>query len=107
MALGLSGLSVGLGTCLPSFRESDPSKIVMGFGGTLNVVAGLLLLMLAVPLMALPAHVVYAREPDQAIGFLSFPWWVWAQHAGGLIIGAAAAVAPVRAGVTRLRAMEF
>src|SRR5207248_10674590 len=23
MALGLSGLSVGLGTCLPSFRETD------------------------------------------------------------------------------------
>ena len=107
MALGLSGLSVGLGTCLPSFREIDPSKIVMGFGGTLNVVAGLLLLMVVVPLMALPAHLVYSRDPDQALGFVAFPWWVWLPHFVGLLVGLAGAIAPVRAGVRRLRAMEF
>src|SRR5262249_34557905 len=33
LAVGLSGLSVGLSACLPNFRESDPSKIAVGFGG--------------------------------------------------------------------------
>ena len=54
---GLSGLSVGLGAIVPNFRETDPSKIAVGFGGTLNLVAGL-----DVPaagasaLMAVPYH---------------------------------------------------
>ena len=41
IALGLSGLNVGLGAYLPNFRETDPSKIVVGFGGTVNMVVGL------------------------------------------------------------------
>ena len=48
LALGLSGLSVGLGAWMPNFRESDPSKIAVGFGGTLNLVAGLLFLLLEI-----------------------------------------------------------
>src|SRR5207245_11286893 len=34
LAVGLSGLSVGIGACIPNFRESDPSKIGVGFGRT-------------------------------------------------------------------------
>src|SRR5262249_55314334 len=52
LALGLSSLSVGLGACMPNFRESDPSKIAVGFGGTLNLVVGLLFLLVTVALMA-------------------------------------------------------
>ena len=48
LALGLSGLSVGLGAWMPNFRESDPSKIAVGFGGTLNLIAGLLFLLAVV-----------------------------------------------------------
>ena len=44
LALGFSGMSVGLGACMPNFRETDPSKIAVGFGGTVNLVVGLLLL---------------------------------------------------------------
>ena len=46
LAGGLSGLSVGLGAWLPNFRESDPSKIAVGFGGTLNLVVGLVFLLM-------------------------------------------------------------
>ncbi|HZU35820.1 MAG TPA: hypothetical protein VFA18_07925, partial [Gemmataceae bacterium] len=56
LAFGLSGLSVGLGATMPNFRESDPSKIAVGFGGTLNLVAGLLFLLLTIGLMAVPWH---------------------------------------------------
>ncbi len=107
LALGLSGLSVGLGACLPNFRETDPSKIAMGFGGMINVIAGLLLLLVAVLLLALPAHLAYARAPDQPLSMADLPWWVWAAHAAGLAIGLTATVAPLRAGVRTLRAMEF
>ncbi|HEY1378857.1 MAG TPA: hypothetical protein VGF55_18800, partial [Gemmataceae bacterium] len=41
VAVGLSGLSVGLGAVVPNFRETDPSRIAVGFGGTLNLISGL------------------------------------------------------------------
>src|SRR5947209_16259977 len=44
LALAFSGLSVGLGACMPNFRETDPSKIAVGFGGTVNLIAGLLMM---------------------------------------------------------------
>src|SRR5207248_6317316 len=56
LAVGLSGLSVGLGAIVPNFRETDPSKIAVGFGGTLNLIAGLLYLVLVLALMAAPYH---------------------------------------------------
>ncbi|HTL53935.1 MAG TPA: hypothetical protein VL860_15285 [Planctomycetota bacterium] len=34
---GLCGLSVGLGATFPSFGETNPSKIVSGFGGTVTL----------------------------------------------------------------------
>ena len=34
LVIGLSGLSVGLGALLADFRETNPSKIASGFGGT-------------------------------------------------------------------------
>jgi len=42
IALGLSAINVGLGAYLPNFKETDPSKIVVGFGGTVNMVVGLI-----------------------------------------------------------------
>src|SRR5207248_592283 len=60
LALGLSGLSVGLGAWMPNFRESDPSKIAVGFGGTVNLVVGLFYLLLILVLMSLPVHLYYA-----------------------------------------------
>jgi ABC-2 type transport system permease protein len=107
LALGLSGLSVGIGACLPNFRETDPSKITMGFGGMLNVIAGILLLLVLVTLMAAPAHLVLARAPDQALALTDLLWWVWAPHLVGLVLGLAAAIVPLRVGVRTLRAMEF
>ena len=41
LCAGLSGISVGLGARLPNLRETDPSKIAVGFGGTLNLLVSL------------------------------------------------------------------
>ena len=42
ICVGASGLTVGLSACLPNFRETDPSKIVVGFGGTVSMVLSIL-----------------------------------------------------------------
>src|SRR5262245_64518966 len=71
LAVGLSGLSVGLSACLPNFRETDPSKIAVGFGGTLNLVAGLLFLCVIVAVMAAPWHVYLSIRGE------TDPWVWW------------------------------
>lgn len=108
LALGLSGLSVGLGAWMPNFRESDPSKIAVGFGGTLNLVAGLFFLVLVVGLMAVPWHLEAARlGKGTEMGEAEFNWWMSLLLAAGLGLGAAAIMVPLRIGAKALRQMEF
>jgi ABC-2 type transport system permease protein len=103
LAAGLSGLSVGLSARLPNFRETDPSKIAVGFGGTLNLVAGLLFLCLVVAFMAAPWHIYLAirEEPDWRAS------WLLLGVVPGMVLGALAVVLPLRAGARALRRMEF
>jgi ABC-2 type transport system permease protein len=107
LALGLSGLSVGLGASLPNFRESDPSKIAVGFGGTLNLVVGLLFLLLMIGVMAAPWHLYLAARADMDSSQVAFPAWLWLGVALGVGLGALAAVLPLQAGARALRKMEF
>jgi ABC-2 type transport system permease protein len=106
LAVGLSGLSVGLGAIVPNFRETDPSKIAVGFGGTLNLIAGLLYLLLVIALTAGPYHLAAGLSPRDTL-----PPWVWkwiaAGVALGVVLGVAATVVPLRAGARVLRNMEF
>jgi len=113
LAAGLSGLSVGLGACMPNFRESDPSKIAAGFGGTLNLVAGLLFLLLVLGLMAAPWHlgVYLATLPvvsEIGAGLVASSTGLIATGVTlGLLAGIVAVVLPLRAGIQALRMMEF
>ena len=104
LALGLSAINVGLGAYLPTFRETDPSKIVVGFGGTVNMVAGLGFLIAVIGLMAVPFHA--AQLANRALGGPVSPW-VFAGVPVAIVLGAAAVVLPLRAGARALRGMEF
>jgi ABC-2 type transport system permease protein len=106
LAVGLSGLSVGLGACVPNFRETDPSKIAVGFGGTLNLIAGLLYLVLVIALTAGPFHLIAGLNPEGGVPARAWPW-VAGGLAAWLAVGAAATVLPLRAGARVLRRMEF
>jgi ABC-2 type transport system permease protein len=113
LALGLSGLSVGLGAWMPNFRESDPSKIAVGFGGTLNLVIGLLYLVNVFLFMSLPLHLHYAAmefHKEDHFGFnfgLFTSWWLGIGTLLGIIVCAAAVILPLRIGARSLRRMEF
>jgi ABC-2 type transport system permease protein len=108
LSAGLSGLSVGMGALLPNFRESDPSKIAVGFGGTLNLIAGLAFLLVILGLMALPWHLFMAmrREAEGPRSPFMYPV-VIAGVLAGLVVGAAGVLVSLRAGVQALRKVEF
>ena len=105
VAVGLSGLNVGLGAYMPDFRETDPSKIVVGFGGTMNMMLGLAFLLVVVAFMAAPVHAAgvakgYGMNPV-------LPWWSYLGVPLGVLVGAAAVVLPMQAGARALDATEF
>jgi ABC-2 type transport system permease protein len=109
IAVGLSALNVGLGAYLPTFKETDPSKIVVGFGGTVNMVVGLTFLVVVIGTMVVPFHAAElakgASRAARAVGqvnplvYLGIP--------AALAVGAVATVVPLRAGARSLREMEF
>jgi ABC-2 type transport system permease protein len=51
MTFSLTGLSVGLGVLYPNMKDSNPSKIVSGFGGTLCLVLSFLYILGSVLLL--------------------------------------------------------
>ncbi len=57
ICIGLSALAVGLGTMYPDFTSDDPSKIVSGFGGTLNLVLSLAFVVLILLIGATPVYI--------------------------------------------------
>jgi ABC-2 type transport system permease protein len=103
---------------MPNFRETDPSKIAVGFGGTLNLVAGLLFLVVTLALMVLPWHAMTGLAAGREIIKGGDPTSVTllnprglavvtAGVAGGLVTGATAVFIPLRMGARALRQMEF
>lgn len=112
LCLGLSGISVGLGARLPNLRESDPSKIAAGFGGTFNLLVSLVFIFTIVTAMAVPCHLYFAGQdfPESSRYFLSregLRFWLSAAVVISLIIGAAATIIPLRVGIKAFQRMEF
>lgn len=112
LCLGLSGISVGLGARLPNLRESDPSKIAAGFGGTFNLLVSLVFLFTIVTAMAVPCHLYFAGQdfPESSGYILSIEglrFWLSVAVLVSLIIGAAATIIPLRLGIKAFQRMEF
>jgi ABC-2 type transport system permease protein len=109
LAGGLSGLSVGLGAWMPNFRETDPSKIAVGFGGTLNLVVCLVFLLATMVLMAGPWHFLAAANTATEVPEMTWPSYalIGCGLTAGLALGSAAIFIPLQIGVRTLRTIEF
>jgi ABC-2 type transport system permease protein len=112
LCTGLSGISVGLGARLPNLRESDPSKIAVGFGGTLNLLVSLLFIFAIVMTMAIPCHLYflgleYAGVTDLALTQERSRFWLTAAALASLAIGAIGTFVPLRIGIKAFQRMEF
>jgi ABC-2 type transport system permease protein len=112
LCLGLSGISVGLGARLPNLKESDPSKIAAGFGGTLNLLVSLVFIFLIVTAMALPCHLYFAGQDASELRTVvlseeRFHFWLGVAILGSLAVGAIGTIVPLRIGIRAFRRMEF
>jgi ABC-2 type transport system permease protein len=106
LAVGLSGLSVGISAWLPNFRETDPSRVVLGFGGTVNMLVSLGYLVLVIAAACGPYHAASATQSfSTSAGQL--PWWGFAGLPVALGMAIVATVVPLRVGAWTLKNMEF
>ncbi|MFI5459419.1 MAG: hypothetical protein ACHRXM_28680 [Isosphaerales bacterium] len=112
LCTGLSGISVGLGARLPNLRETDPSKIAVGFGGTLNLLVSLVFIFAVVTALAVPCHLYFlgVEHPGTTGLVLSqdgFRFWLTVAILVSLAIGAIGTIVPLRIGIKAFQRMEF
>jgi ABC-2 type transport system permease protein len=111
LCLGLSSIAVGFGAMMPNFRETSPSKIAAGFGGTLNLVLSALYIMLVVVLTALPCHFyLLAGKGPWGAAFMDVQYlrlWLIIGTGAAIVVGAIATVLPLRRGLRAFRKLEF
>ena len=114
LCMGLSGIAVGLGARMPDLRESSPSKISSGFGGTLSLVISSLFIMATVIAAAVPTHLfllTHTLGPSviSSHGILAWAGGRWGAIAGGLVVvglGITATVVPLMLGLRAFRRLE-
>lgn len=104
LCFGLSAISVGLGATFPNLREDNPSKIIAGFGGTLNLMVSLAFIAIIVTLMVAPCHLYMARK---VIPIEVFQVWIGRAIAAAVLIGALACIVPLLVGLRNFAKMEF
>jgi ABC-2 type transport system permease protein len=71
MTFTLNGLAAGLGVLYPNFKESNPSKIVSGFGGTFCLVMSFLYIVGSVLVLAFGSSVTHNQPPSQMLSIAS------------------------------------
>ncbi len=98
----LSAMSVGMGALYPNFREDNPSKIVSGFGGTLNLILSLIYVVLVISLEAIPCQLYFSHQ----IQFDQLKFWAVVSVASILLLTVLAIVVPMKLGARAMRKME-
>lgn len=103
ICLALSALSVGLSAIYPDLKEDNPSKIVSGFGGTLNLIISLGYVVMVVVLEAVPCHLYFANVIDEP----ELKFWAGIGISVVVLLTAAMVVIPLWLGVRAIRKMEI
>jgi ABC-2 type transport system permease protein len=96
---------------MPNFRETSPSKIAAGFGGTLNLVLSALYIMVVVVLTALPCHFyLLAGKGPWGAAFMDARYlrlWLIIGTGAAIVVGAVATIVPLYRGLRAFRRLEF
>jgi len=104
ICLGLSGLAVGLGALYPNFSEDNPSKIVSGFGGTLNLVLSLAFVLVVLGAQAVPCFYYFGRW---ALSGEQFRGIIVAAMCAIALVSLAACLVPMSLGLRAIKRLEI
>jgi len=110
LCVGLSGIAVGLGAKMPDLRETSPSKIAAGFGGTLNLVVSAVYIVLVVGLTAVPCHFYVIAQSTGADGIWDLDrlrYLMIGGIGGAIVIGVIATWLPMWLGFKAFNRLEF
>ena len=117
LCIALSALAVGLGARLPNLQETSPAKIAAGFGGTLNLVLGMMVIVVVVMSTAVPAYFWLSDHPA-AESLPRAAWWIESLGLGtpqtvaagaciAIVVSAVATFVPLRVGLRAFRKLEM
>lgn len=108
---GLCGLSVGLGATFPSFNETNPSKIVSGFGGTVTLLLSVgLVLAVIVPQVWVDWVFLYAssnKELPLSQVEADYAWNTVLAMIWTVLLNLAACFIPLKLGIRSFNKFEF
>ncbi len=110
VSVGLTGLAVGMGALFPSLHESNPSKIVSGFGGTLTLILSISLVVLVVGADAVIGYryLVLDRGLDPGSQMAQEFYWTLSELMFGVVmLSFLTAYIPMRLGARALERIEF
>ena len=103
MSFSLSGLSAGLGTIYPNFKEDNPARIVSGLGGTLNIILSMIYIGIVIAIEALPLHFYMQGEAGKFINRQDMIVFLLSVFVLSLIT----VLVPLKLGSRVLKDMEF
>jgi ABC-2 type transport system permease protein len=104
ISLGLVGLSVGLGSIYPNFKEDNSAKIVSGFGGTLNFIIALFYVIFTIASFAIP---LFSYEVHHSITERTFYHMLVICGIANIIATMVIGIIPMILGYKQLESMEF
>lgn len=99
--VGLCGLAVGLGARLPSFNETSAGRVASGLGGTVNLIASVLLVTVNVALIGVICYRMVERGSLRSLDAVSALLAVLA-----VVIGLSAAAVAMKIGIHSFRKAE-
>lgn len=104
ISIGLVGLSVGLGSIYPNFKEDNSAKIVSGFGGTLNFIIALGYVISVIFSFAVP---LFAYEVRHVISEHAFYVWTIILGFISVLVTVIISTVPMILGYKNLENTEF
>ena len=108
LALGLTSLAVGMGTLVPDFRESNPARLVSGFGGTLCLIGSFVLIIVTVVLLAAPDVIALMRGfKEGGVAHLAGGESRWAWFAASVVLTTVVSVSVLALSVRKINRLDF
>lgn len=106
LTFGLNAMALGLGALFPNFKETNPAKVVSGFGGTLCLIMSFLYISSSLIMALLPA--IAELRPRSADWLVWISWnKTWVGLAGILVLTVIFGLLPYLIAKKRIKNLDY